>query len=434
MAAFDLLRSALLGPWGPRLLPQTIRLELVRLRFDSSFTWKAERRLMEAGMRLALRAYTGPEPCVYTSLFTPPELVHALGLVPFGLESAGGIAASLGIAGHALRLAEEGWLPADACTVLRAAVGGVRTGLLPRPAALLCTSAVCDSTAGAFGEAARHLGVPLLLLDVPCSAGTDGDGEAGVRYLADQMERAAGELADITGQPFRAERLAEACRLSNLARASLSGIQELRRRRPGLLAADDALAFLYPTSLLLGGQAGVDVFRAFYEDLAAAVPTRPYDVDGPRLLWLHLLPYYPHHLLGHLRGAGAIVVGEEMSGPFWDELDPDDPFTSLARKCIHNPWNGPLTNRIAALRRLIREQPVDGAVHFSHWGCRQSTAALSVLADAMQQEGVPLLVLDGDLVDARSYSDGQHRTRLEGFVEMLEARRERGSAKARRHG
>jgi len=50
-------------------------------------------------------------------------------------------------------------------------------------------------------------------------------------------------------------------------------------------------------------------------------------------------------------------------------------------------------------------------VHFSHWGCRQSTDALRVVAEALQAEGVPLLVLDGDCVDARSYSDGQYRTR-----------------------
>ena len=73
---------------------------------------------------------------------------------------------------------------------------------------------------------------------------------------------------------------------------------------------------------------------------------------------------------------------------------------------------------------MARQHQVDGAVHFSHWGCRQSTDALRVVAEALQAEGVPLLVLDGDCVDARSYSDGQYRTRLEGFVEMLAARRQ----------
>ncbi|MCL5025589.1 MAG: 2-hydroxyacyl-CoA dehydratase family protein [Chloroflexi bacterium] len=419
MSAFDLLRTALLGPWGPKLLPQTLRLELLRLRFDGSFTWKAQKQLVEAAMRLSLRAYSGPEPAVLTSLFTPSELIHGLGMVPFGLESAGGMTASLDIAGHTLALADEGWLPSDACSILRSALGGARAGLLPRPVALACTTTLCDSTPKAFAEAARHLGgAPVFVLDVPYEGG-----DAAVEYLAGQLRSLASQLERLGGRLDPA-RLASAIRESNEARSYLVKINALRRQHPGLLSAADAAVFLYPTSLLLGSRDGTALYRAFYEELLAAARQRtPDDSAGLRVLWLHLLPYYPHHLLDHLTNAGATVVFEEMNEVYWEPLDPQQPFASLARKCINTLWNGPLSNRIAAIRRLASEHRIDGAVHFSHWGCRQSTGALPVVAAALQADGVPLLVLDGDCVDARSYSDGQYRTRLEGFVEMLESRR-----------
>ena len=35
--------------------------------------------------------------------------------------------------------------------------------------------------------------------------------------------------------------------------------------------------------------------------------------------------------------------------------------------------------------------------------------------------GIPMLILDGDGIDRRNSHDGQIRTRLEAFLEMLEA-------------
>lgn len=39
-----------------------------------------------------------------------------------------------------------------------------------------------------------------------------------------------------------------------------------------------------------------------------------------------------------------------------------------------------------------------------------------MIKDALQKKGVPMLIFDGDCVDARNYSEGQARTRLEGFI------------------
>jgi benzoyl-CoA reductase/2-hydroxyglutaryl-CoA dehydratase subunit BcrC/BadD/HgdB len=42
-----------------------------------------------------------------------------------------------------------------------------------------------------------------------------------------------------------------------------------------------------------------------------------------------------------------------------------------------------------------------------------------MVRDAMRERGIPTLVLDGDGADVRNYSEGQTRTRLEAFIEML---------------
>jgi benzoyl-CoA reductase/2-hydroxyglutaryl-CoA dehydratase subunit BcrC/BadD/HgdB len=68
----------------------------------------------------------------------------------------------------------------------------------------------------------------------------------------------------------------------------------------------------------------------------------------------------------------------------------------------------------------VREFEVQGVVQFHHWGCRQSTGALRVLRDALRQEGIPLLQMDGDCIDETNLQMGPLRTRVQGFLEMLD--------------
>jgi benzoyl-CoA reductase/2-hydroxyglutaryl-CoA dehydratase subunit BcrC/BadD/HgdB len=62
---------------------------------------------------------------------------------------------------------------------------------------------------------------------------------------------------------------------------------------------------------------------------------------------------------------------------------------------------------------------VDGAINPTQWGCRQGSGARGLISDALRSDGVPVLNLEVDCVDPRSFAEGQLKTRLEAFVEML---------------
>ena len=51
----------------------------------------------------------------------------------------------------------------------------------------------------------------------------------------------------------------------------------------------------------------------------------------------------------------------------------------------------------------------------------QAAGGSILLKEKMQELGIPMLILDGDGIDRRNSHDGQIRTRLEAFLEMLEA-------------
>lgn len=399
-------------PWRGMVVP-ALQLAILSLRFDRSHRWNSQRMLIAFGLRLSLRAFEGRDPVVFTSLLTPPELLHSLDAVPFGLEPAGAGAALLQVA--ALTAAERAWAPPDGCTVLRSALGVAHLGLLPKPSAVVCTSCLCDSTPKVSAAVARMEGVPFHLLDVPYE-----DSPEAVAYLADQMKRVAGELAEVFGRPFRPERMAEAIETSNRTRSHLLAINDLRRSHPGLLDSTFAQDFVYALSLLLGSPEGAVLFQSYHRELEEAARSHPRAAGGPRLLWLHLLPYYRHGFLEVAERAGATIVFEELNRLFWDEMDPQRPWESLARRCLGHPWNGPLERRLAGIRDLARRFRVGGAVHFSHHGCRHSWGAGRALRDALAEVGIPFLELEGDLVDPRERAGGQHATRLEAFIETLD--------------
>ena len=110
------------------------------------------------------------------------------------------------------------------------------------------------------------------------------------------------------------------------------------------------------------------------------------------------------------------------------DLADADPFRALAKKLIDNAMNGPYERKLALVDRLLDATHADGVIHFCHWGCKQSAGGSALLREHLHEAGVPLLQLDGDGIDERNSHDGQIKTRLEAFFEVLEAKRAEGTA------
>ena len=62
----------------------------------------------------------------------------------------------------------------------------------------------------------------------------------------------------------------------------------------------------------------------------------------------------------------------------------------------------------------------DAVIQFCHWGCKQSSGGSLLLKEKLNEMDIPMLILDGDGIDRRNSHDGQIKTRLEAFLEMLE--------------
>jgi benzoyl-CoA reductase/2-hydroxyglutaryl-CoA dehydratase subunit BcrC/BadD/HgdB len=355
---------------------------------------------------------------VWGNVFAPFELFYGLGVVPCHPETLAALAARIGFSREAITCGYS----SDICSFYRCAYGLNQWGLVPRPDLIVSTSYLCDGAVKFFHNISKFYGCDYYLLDVPYRHSQNA-----VRYLAGQLEELAALIAEKQPKPLDPAGLAEALRLSNEAREYNLRINELRRLSPCPLSGSDALSYVLDMQFFgFGSEAGVSFFKTLYEELntradngRGAVAEEKY-----RLLWLHQIrPYYPNKIISHLEEMGASVCFGEANHIYWEPLDPDNPFESLAAKMLANPGGGTLERRSGLALELADRYKIDGVIHFSHWGCRQSCGGEYVIRDMMRQRDVPMLILSGDGADSRNYSEEQTKLRLDAFLEMLEARK-----------
>lgn len=374
--------------------------------------------------KLLYDAFMSDRPVAWINVFTPQELVYGCGCTPFLLEATGGFSSWVEM-DEVLSGADTLLHSRDACTFLRAAVGGLTMGLWPTPKIVMCTSHLCEGAPKVAHIAADYSGVEFKLIDVPA-----GLSETAVKYLARQLETLAHELCRLKGEKFDIDRLREAVAYSEQARQSFYDIEEMRKVKPAPVLGSQfvGIGLFFPW----GTEEGADIARSMRDEIAARVADNFAAVEGGekhRLLWIHLRPYFETDIMEYLeRDLRAVIVMHTLGNVWRSEYDDKDPFRTLAIRVLSNPNLASTGEKIKWILKLADEYSVNGVVDFLHWGCRWNYGESNALRKAASEAGLPFLLLDGDCVDKRATPHGQLLTRLEGFVEMLESSGRRAHA------
>jgi len=361
-------------------------------------------------IKMIRELYSHTKPVIWASLFFPCEFIHAAGAIPFYPEITVGLVAALGFADIPLETAEKNWFSQDLCSYHRTGVGMSLLELFPRPDFLLATTSICRGTAGFFQALSDIWKVPCYLVDVPYRSSPEALG-----YIKDQLSVIASVVQSRLGCHFDWE---NSLSRSNETVQIIRQIEELRKRR-GILVQPPTknLDYLPYYFQFLGSPSSHSFFEKLFQDLQNS-GEQPKNFH--RLIWLHLKPFYPNRLTAFLEEYQCGVAFDEFASVFWDPLDPGSPLESLARK-ISASQNFTLPEpRIARILDWCEKYHADGVIQFNQWGCRQSQGMNYLLKKSLQKHGYPLLLLDGDHLDRKFYSEEQLRTRIEAFHEMME--------------
>jgi len=418
VAEKPLTQNSLKFRMGKRLLHSRRSLQLGGALLRRNVSTRHNQLKLDFALQLAEQLYTAPSrPIVWCNLFVPSELIWGLGLVPFYPETAAAVGAGLGLSAQGLEEAQTLGYPVDLCTFHRSAAGLRTAGLYPRADVYIATSNLCDVTGQVLANFAYTDGSPFFFLDIPQT-----EDEAAVAYVTTQLRELVDCLTTELGFPLKPEQMRQAVRSSNEARALALEVTAMREADPAPLRGSAMLDQLGLLTSMFGHPTGVAYYRALrdytLERIRRADPEQAN--QKVRLYWMHLGPYFPSELCPHLEDdLGAVIAFEEASTVWWDALDEEQPLPSLARKMLAMYFNGSMERRLNLALHHIARYRCAGAVHFSHWGCRQSSGALRVIRDRLRREGVPLLTLEGDCVDPTNLSLGPLHTRVEAFLETL---------------
>jgi len=370
--------------------------------------------------RLGKRLYGGEEKVAWCGFTAPFDLLSAMGLTSCFVEFVGGMLAFTGLEGAFLEEAEQAGFVRDTCGYHRSVLGAARKGIMPVPDLLIATSSPCTGGLTLMENLARHFEKDLFVLNIP-----QEETEQGIQYLADQIRDMVAFVSDHTGEVLDKERLCRAVAHTNRVREILIEVYRLAGQVPSPADSRSLSNFGIVMPLFFGTEGGVNVARAFKADFTAKAAAGVSGVPNEkiRLLWIQNRIQFKNPLLKMLENDyGAVVVADELNTVPWDAIDPDDPFPGLARRAMAIPFNGQVTRRVRLLQKMAEEFRIDGAINPCHWGCRQGTGARGLITQGLKTIGVPVLNLEVDCVDSRNFSEGQLRTRLEAFMEMLDGR------------
>ncbi|HIY00657.1 MAG TPA: 2-hydroxyacyl-CoA dehydratase family protein [Candidatus Blautia faecipullorum] len=349
---------------------------------------------------------------VWGNIFSPCEIIGCFGLSTLSIECLSCYFSGYHLEDFFIDYAQNTGIAPTLCSYHKTFVGAIDSGSVPVPRYAVTTSLSCDGNLNTFRYLEKKKGVPFTFLDVPYR-----DDEASVDYLAEQLKNFAGELEGQFGRSFDEAKLRKAIRIENETRRALMEFFRLQSERyyPGELISH--LYMMMGMHLLIGTQEFLDLIRFMIEDIR----TYP-KFEGKKILWIHLLPFYQETLQNYFNSSREYqIIASDIIMDSMEEMDETRPFHALSKKIIRNLYNGSYSHKAEMVGCLAETLRPDAVIQFCHWGCKQSSGGSILLKEELKKMDIPMLILDGDGIDRRNSHDGQIKTRLEAFLEMLES-------------
>ncbi len=364
-----------------------------------------------------IKMLSHPEKAALVSVFMPCELLEAMDIVPMCAEMYSAFLCGAFAESAFAEAAEAEGIAETFCSYHKVLLGSAYTKVLPPPAMVVNTSLVCDANNLTFRELAEHYHIPQYYVDVP-----KDQNEENVHYVADQFRELTVFLEELTGKKLDLQLLRENMVRSRKTIDALRSCMAYRGHRylPGDVTSE--LYEIYLSHNALGTEGAQKYAEMLLQDFRNAPPA----AGGTKLLWLHTIPHWQEPVRELLNvNDRCQIVGCDMSFEGLVDIDPDQPYESMARRLVCSRWNGG-EERVRAAVEAAKAMHVDGVVCFCHWGCKQTMGLSGILKTALEKEGFPALILNGDGCDRRNASDGQTETRLGAFLEMIEKEKHHG--------
>lgn len=359
----------------------------------------------------------------YSCIFAPIELILAAGAIPIRVGSGWYDTAKLG----------DRIMPVEICPVIRSTVGAKMVGLSPflELSDAIVMPLTCDgrtklSEMLSDFKPIWHMNPPRVK-DDPHTADM---WKEEIQVIKDKIEK-------LTGNKINRKNLREAIETMQQATKAFRRLQDLRKGDPVINGRDAML--VNQTSLWDDIKRWTQKVNELCDELEKRLEQKEYSTypDSPRVMITGTPMLWPDswkipNLIEESNPQGIVVVDEQCSGdrilydPVGiDEWTMSDMLTAIGERylmactcpCFTSEHGN--EDRINWIIDRIKEYKVDGVIYYVVRGCILYAMEYARIKRVLDKMNIPVYYLDTEYTRE---DVGQMKTRVEAFLEMLEAR------------
>jgi benzoyl-CoA reductase/2-hydroxyglutaryl-CoA dehydratase subunit BcrC/BadD/HgdB len=322
---------------------------------------------------------------------------------------------------------QNGLAPGTAfCSYLQTRLGAIVKGIIPEPDLLIPSCFLCDLTPACDQLISEFYGTPVAyidnLIDEKGEKWPDDINPRKVRYFSTEMRNAVEKYCEVTGHQLPDSEVTDAVGVTEKMFPIALEIQQLREHDPMPLSQTDSFLGLSLGSVGRGLKEGPEALNILLEEVKDRVAAGKGVIEkGTPRVMLSMVSHDPS-IVAAISELG-LAVGPTSGGRM--ERPERPPYTDLWDDVAlsHMQSRGANYSSLAYILQLkesIRYSNVEGVILFRHYSCRQYSIFPIKAKEVIEEElGIPVLLLEGDYCDFRSYTSKQMRTRLETFAEMV---------------
>jgi benzoyl-CoA reductase/2-hydroxyglutaryl-CoA dehydratase subunit BcrC/BadD/HgdB len=359
----------------------------------------------------------------------PVEPLIAMDVIPVYPENHGAMIGASKMGTELCEKAEGMGYSGDLCTYALAdiacsTVDGGPIGGLPKPDMLVCCNNICGTVLKWYEVQARYFDVPLFILDTPFCH-TEFSEEAR-QYVRRQLDEYLLFLEKACGKSCEQDRLQEVGRLSMEGQQLWQAVLDTTMNKPAPMSAFDAFFHLALIVTLRGTPTVIDYYTGLLEEMKTRVAEGISAVpkEEHRLLWDNLPIWYRTRWLSEKFAAhNACLVADTYTSAWCGSLPylkEDDFLASMAEGYSHIYLNIGTDRMAEMVLDMIDKYDVDGLVMHSNRSCKPySIGQYDIARIVREKRGLPTLIIEANMTDARSFSESQVETRIDAFMEVL---------------
>ena len=294
----------------------------------------------------------------------------------------------------------------------------------------------CPLMATVYDYQKRLFNVPGFCIDT-IPAHSEADYRENLIYIRRQLEELIVFLEDLTKTKLDFDRLKQIMAYVKEAALVRNRVLDLCKTKPAPMSVFDHFISLGPSHSQRGKKESVEYWRRLEAEVKERVDNGIGVIKNEkfRLYWHNLPIWFKVGRLSEvLAKHGAVLVAASYTHELFyshepEKIDPEDPLTSLAAEEAWQSWlAADAIQGAKQVQKEIEDYSIDGMIMCSHRTCQPADIGEYDIIDIIGRRlGIPGIVIDADPTDPAFHSDAQTETRLQAFIETLEARKRRAA-------